>query len=175
MKVVVFSASADGSKEHRQLAFLLGKVCAEHGWTICNGGGPGLMNTVLQGVTSADGESVSVCLALEGRQHSPLARSILTTNDLRTRQDKLLELGDAFVALPGGIGTIYEVMEILALKNAGMIKPDVPMILLGAFWHDFEDVLLQYKSQGYIKANQWIQFDSVEGCLKQLKLYKKLK
>src|SRR3989344_3567971 len=120
--IVVFAANDDTREKKKYyygLAYETGKALAEAGFTTVTGGGPGLMNEVARGAYENKGETHGVCLNVKNRIHS----SFLTTREmfdlLNPRQDKLLQIADGFISLPGGIGTLYEVVAVLALKRKG--------------------------------------------------------
>ncbi|MHC4104192.1 MAG: LOG family protein, partial [Planctomycetota bacterium] len=57
------------------------------------------------------------------------------------RLDKLIELGQAYVVLPGGTGTLLELAKVWELKNKGFLPPDKPIILVGRFWKPLVDLV----------------------------------
>jgi len=137
--------------EH-QLAYGLGRAIAEKGWVAVNGGGPGLMHRLLEGAKSAGGTTRAVRLERHSREQSPFADQFTSSADLRARQAQMLLLADAFVALPGGIGTHYEIFEILALKNAGEMAAEIPLILLGDFFRPLERYLQSLIHVGHARG-----------------------
>lgn len=127
----------------------LGEALATRGHHVINGGGPGLMDAVLRGAKRAGGLTTGIRLDVPGRQHSPNADEILTVNDLHARQRILINLGEIYIAGPGGIGTLFEVMDVFASMNKGII-PARDMLLLGSQWEFLYQWLMFQKQQGHV-------------------------
>jgi len=178
MNIVIFSSSKDASVNDHRLARHLGAGIAQNGWTAVNGGGPGLMNALLQGAKEAGGATFAVQLARHHRQQSPFADQSISSPNLRQRQGLLVEQGQAFVALPGGLGTHYEIFEILSLKNAGELDAGVPLILLGDCYHDLVQHLSQLRARGYASPQSIDFFDlanDVDHCVSIIAAYQRSK
>lgn len=149
MKHIAIFAGSNCIKEREDyyfdLAYTTGKLLADSGFTVVTGGGPGLMHHALRGAAEAGGETMSVLLNLAGRTHSSYAINHVAFDKLNPRQDKLIQLGDAYIALPGGIGTMYEICNIMALKMIGEIPKDKPMIIIGDYFkpliHLFQEIV----------------------------------
>lgn len=114
----------------------LGRLLAEAGFAIANGGYGGTMEAVSKGATEAGGEVIGVtCSAFaRGRANKYVSREI-GTKSLNERLDKLIELGDAYVVLVGGTGTLLELAMVWELKNKGFLEGGKPIILLGGYWN----------------------------------------
>ena len=127
-------------------AYDVAKLLASEGYTIVNGGGPGVMDAATQGAEEAGGESLTVTFypenapGFEGRYVGNIPdREIVTTNYI-DRMFKLLEHGDMFIIFKGGSGTISEfgTAWVLAKLYHGHHKP---FILYGSFWEEIIAVL----------------------------------
>jgi uncharacterized protein (TIGR00730 family) len=117
------------------LALELGGLLAQAGLTIANGGYGGTMLAAAQGAAEAGGQVVGVtCSAFKSSRANKYVTREIVTNSLDERLDKLIELGRAYVALPGGTGTLLELAKVWELKNKGFLKADKPIILIGGFW-----------------------------------------
>ncbi len=117
-----------------QLAYEVGCLLAAAGFTIANGGYGGTMLAAAKGAFENGGEVIGVtCSAFSSRANEYVTREI-TTNSLTERLDKLIELGDGYVVLPGGTGTLLELAKVWELKNKGFLKKSKPIILVGGFW-----------------------------------------
>lgn len=154
MKNVVVFAGNDCLKERESyfysLAFNTGKVLAKAGFTVVSGGGPGLMDETMRGAFQNGGKTIAVCLEIPGRNITEYATEKLIFQVLTERQDKLISYGDAFIALPGGVGTLYEIFEILALKRKMEILDNKPLILVGPYYDDLEVFLQKMITEGFI-------------------------
>jgi hypothetical protein len=117
------------------LAEQLGRLLAESGFAIANGGYGGTMLATAKGAREAGGEVIGVtCSAFgRGKANEFVSREIVTTS-LNERLDTLISIGSAYVVLPGGTGTLLELAFVWELKNKGFLSADKPIILLGDYW-----------------------------------------
>jgi uncharacterized protein (TIGR00730 family) len=128
--------------ERFRLAYETGKLLAQAGFTIANGGYGGTMLAVAKGAADAGGEVIGVtCSAFKNSTANKyLTREIITAS-LDERLDTLIRLGQAYVVLPGGTGTLLELAKVWELKNKGFLKTDKPIILVGGFWKPLVDLV----------------------------------
>jgi uncharacterized protein (TIGR00730 family) len=113
----------------------LGRRLAECGFTIANGGYGGTMLAAAKGAAEAGGNVIGVtCTAFKRGKANEYVSEEISTACLEERLAKLIELGDAYVVLPGGTGTLLELADVWEHKNKGFAKADKPIILVGAFW-----------------------------------------
>ena len=116
MRVSVFCSSApDIPKSSLDLAFAIGEAIGEQGWDLVWGGGKAsMMGAVAKGARSKGAATIGVIpqplIKLEFEDHE--ATQMHVVSDMRTRKAKIEDLSDAFIALPGGIGTLEEFFEI---------------------------------------------------------------
>ena len=142
-KEVTFFGSARTDpklKEYKQ-AVKLGKMCAEAGYAVITGGGPGIMEAGNKGAYEAGGESVGLDIELstEQRRNEFVTRAI-GFHYFFTRKVMLSASAQAYVFFPGGFGTMDEAMEMLTLVQTGKIPKDVPCIFIGKdHWQPFKD------------------------------------
>src|SRR4051812_42450332 len=111
------------------VAYSTGKLLAESGLTVVTGAGGGLMNEALRGAHEAGGKTIGIGLNIGERKQSDFAKDITLFDKLHPRQDKMIALGDAYVALPGGVGTLFEVLNIIALKRIAEMPAGKPLVL----------------------------------------------
>lgn len=120
-------------------AYEVAKILGSNGYTIVNGGGPGVMNAATQGAEDGGGETLTITFypedapGFEGRYVGNIPdREIITTNYI-DRMFKLMEHGDMFIIFKGGSGTMSEfgTAWVLAKLYYGHHKP---FILFGEFW-----------------------------------------
>lgn len=148
IKNIAFFGSSEFSKSSKyyQEAFKTAAVLAKAGYTIVNGGGPGIMNAATQGAVSVGGETIAITFSphdapgFEGRYLvNRVDREIKTTNYIE-RIFKLIEHADCFIIFKGGTGTLSELGTSWAL--AKLYYPHhKPFILYGKFWHKIIKVL----------------------------------
>ncbi len=118
-----------------QLAYETGKLLAQAGFTIANGGYGGTMLAAAKGASEAGGEVIGVtCSAFKNSTANKYVRREIVTGSFDERLDTLIKLGQGYIALPGGTGTLLELAKVWELKNKGFLKTDKPIILLGGFW-----------------------------------------
>ncbi len=118
-------------------AFEFGVAMAKRGWRLVYGGGRvGLMGAIADGALSVGGEAVGVIPArLMDRElaHHGLAR-LEVVSDMAVRKQRMIELSDAFVALPGGLGTLDELFEILTLRQIGEHEKPTALLDQHGYW-----------------------------------------
>jgi uncharacterized protein (TIGR00730 family) len=123
-RVCVFAGSGDGRRpEYREAAGALGRELAERGIGLVYGGsGRGLMGATADAALAAGGEAIGVIpeglLGLE-QFHRGLTE-LHVVGSMHERKAKMGELADAFVALPGGIGTLEELLEVATWSKLGI-------------------------------------------------------
>jgi uncharacterized protein (TIGR00730 family) len=113
----------------------VGAQLARLGFTVMTGGGPGLMEAANRGAREAGGRSLGCNVALpEEQQPNPYMDRWITAHYFFVRKVLLVKYSYAFVALPGGLGTLDELSEAMTLIQTGKIH-DFPVVLLGTeYW-----------------------------------------
>jgi len=168
--ITVFGTGRAGQGDSTyQLAYEVGKLLAEAGFTIANGGYGGTMLAAAQGAAQIGGEVIGVtCSAFKNSTANKYVTREIVTGSLDERLDTLIKLGQGYVVLPGGTGTLLELAKVWELKNKGFIKVDKPIILLGGFWKPLVDLVTSDDSDSsrHIKLvdvpEQVIEF--ISGC-----------
>jgi uncharacterized protein (TIGR00730 family) len=124
------------------LAYETGKVLAQAGFAIANGGYGGTMEAAAKGAAEAGGEIIGItCSAFKSSTANKYTTRTIVTASLDERLDTLLKLGRAYVVLPGGTGTLLELAKVWELKNKGFPEADKPIILVGSFWKPLVDMV----------------------------------
>ncbi len=131
MNITVYLGSYKGSDDSLTAAVHeLGTWIGESGNTLVYGGSKvGLMGVLAQSVIAAGGKAVGVepqFLIDQVQQYDNLTELIVTP-DMPSRKAKMIELGDAFIAFPGGTGTLEEIAEIMSSVSLGLLR--APCIL----------------------------------------------
>jgi uncharacterized protein (TIGR00725 family) len=122
-------------------AYAIAKIIAKEGYTVVNGGGPGVMAAATRGAEDADGETLAVTFdpkdapGFEGRYVGNIVDKEVKTANYIERMFKLLEHADMYIMFKGGSGTISEfgTAWVLAKLYYGHHKP---FILFGSFWRE---------------------------------------
>ena len=118
-----------------ELAYQTGKILAQAGFAIANGGYGGTMSAAAKGGAEAGGETIGVtCSAFKNSKANEYISREIVTGSPDERLDTLIKLGAGYVVLPGGTGTLLELAKVWELKNKGFLQKDKPIILVGEFW-----------------------------------------
>jgi uncharacterized protein (TIGR00730 family) len=166
--VTVFgSARFKEDHPYYALARRLGSCLAEAGFTVMTGGGPGMMEAANRGAKDAGGRSVGVNITLPAEQKpNPYLDRWVEIRYFFVRKMLLEKYSYAFIAMPGGIGTLDELFETAVLIQTGKIQ-DFPVVLMGkTFWTPLLDYMQNVLvSAGTIDATdvtRWLVTDDPE-------------
>ena len=135
----------------------------ELGFSIITGGGPGIMEAANRGAAEAGAKSIGLNIELPVEQHcNAYATKVLTFKHFFVRKVMLVKYASAFVIMPGGLGTMDELTEVLTLIQTHKIKPFPVILYDSVFWKGFLDWLHNSVSaRGYISVED---FDLVRVC-----------
>jgi len=141
--VTIFGTSkAQPGDEIFQTAYEIGKALAQRSFTIANGGYGGTMLAAAKGASQAGGRIIGVtCSAFRKSSANEYVTEEITADSLVKRLNKLVDLGDAYVVLTGGTGTLLELALVWELKNKGFASAGKPIIIAGGFWNGLIDLM----------------------------------
>ncbi|GJE18304.1 LOG family protein [Methylobacterium marchantiae] len=143
-----------GDPAFAEAAATLGRALAEAGIGLVYGGGNvGLMGTVAQAVLDAGGHVTGIIpdfLKSRERMLDEIQETIVV-GDMHTRKRLMFERSDAFVALPGGIGTLEELVEQLTWAQLGQHKKPILLLSVSDFWTPLLTLLDHMRDQGFIR------------------------
>src|SRR5512137_3177727 len=112
----------------------------EMGFSIITGGGPGVMEAANKGAREAGVLSMGLNIVLPAEQICNLyANKTITFNHFFVRKVMLVKYATAFVIMPGGLGTLDELTEVLTLMQTGKIKPFPVVLFERKFWKGLFD------------------------------------
>jgi hypothetical protein len=134
--VTVFGSARFGEAHcYYQMARAVGARLAQTGFTVMTGGGPGIMEAANRGAKDAHGLSIGCNIALPAEQKpNPYLDKMLTFRYFFVRKLMLVKYSYAFIALPGGFGTLDEIFEVATLVQTGKLL-DFPLVLMGTdYW-----------------------------------------
>lgn len=145
IEITVYAASSlNVAPEYIDVADELGRLIALHPATLVYGGGPnGLMGAVANGALNVGGKVVGVIprfMIDRGWLHTGLTETIVTPN-MHIRKQTMADRADACIALPGGIGTLEELLEILAWRQLGLFTNPVVILNTKGF---YDSLLAQF-------------------------------
>ena len=155
MRVAVFMGSSPGLPSHQSVASSLGRAIAEAGHGIVYGGAHvGLMGLVADAAMAAGGEVVGVIpsnLVEREVAHGHLTR-LERVGTMHERKARMADLADAFVALPGGVGTLDEIIEALSWSHLSLHAKPVAVYDVDGFWQPLLDLVDGMVEGGYVAA-----------------------
>lgn len=150
-KSVSVFCGAQSPETYLDLAYNVGRKLAVNGFVTVTGGGSGMMAQVNKGAKEAGGKSRGIAIYKDTVVARPYCDQYEIHDDLIPRQQALINAGDAFVALPGGIGTVFEVLEMSLKKRFGQVTYETPVILLGHYFDDLLITLEKMRAEGFIR------------------------
>ena len=155
--VCVFCASsANIDSRYLDDARELGRLLAVGGWRCVNGGGAvGLMGAVTDGTLDAGGEVTGVIpkfMVDNGWCYDRL-QDVIVTADMHQRKQMMSEMADAVIALPGGVGTLEELLETLTWRQLGLIKTPVVILNSLGYYDSLLAMLGHAIDEGFMKAS----------------------
>ena len=157
MKICVYGASGDRLRqEYFDAAYALGALMAENGHTLIYGGGQtGLMGAVGRGAHDKGGEIIGVAPKFfdEPGVLSPDCTEFIFTETMRERKHIMEDMADAFIVLPGGIGTFEEFFETLTLKQLGRHRKPIAIYNIDGYYDLLVDTIKYAIDTEFIKPN----------------------
>lgn len=164
--ICVFCGSGPGrNPAYVAAAQKLGRAMAEAGIRLIYGGGSlGLMGEVARSVLQHGGKVTGIIPSFLSEKERMLrdVDELIITKDMHERKRLMFERSDAFVALPGGIGTLEELVEQLTWSQLG--QHDKPIILanIDRFWEPFRSLLAHMREDQFIRPGLEVRFIVVE-------------
>ena len=172
--VCVFCASSNGSDPiFLEAAQALGRAIAERGWRLVYGGADvGLMGAMADAAMAHGGSVTGVIprsLAEQEIAHRGLTE-LVETGSMHERKAEMARRADAFLVLPGGLGTLDELCEILTWRLLGIHEKPVVLINIAGYWDAFLGLLDGAVAAGFLRAAHrrlpLVAADAEEACRK---------
>lgn len=175
MRICVYMGSRDGSKPaYLEQSKALGKAMASRGHGLVYGGGnTGLMGAVADEMLGAGIDTFGVipaALAELEVAHQGLTELVIT-NDMHQRKKAMLDRADAFIALPGGLGTFEELFEALTWQQLGFHSKPVGLLNVDGYYDGLITFLEASVEAGFVSKHHHdslIVSDNVEDILDQI-------
>jgi len=167
--VTVFGSSKPLSgEEEYEAAYKLGRLLGESGFSVCTGGYQGIMDAVSKGASEFNVDVIGVTVDLFSAVPSKHLTSQIHCNSLFERIEKLIEIGDAYIILRGGTGTLVELSISWELMNKNLIQHK-PIACHGEMWQKIiqpmeERIEYEKRETGLVQC-----FDSIEECFGYIK------
>lgn len=153
--IAVFCGSCHGKDEiYRKKAEELGKALALHGITLVYGGGNrGIMGTIAHSVHENGGKVIGVlpkAMVKDSVTKGAVQDELIVEKDMHKRKARMYSLSQGFIAMPGGIGTMEEILEIFTWRQLGYTKANVGLYNVGRYWDSFLDMLDKAVTEGFL-------------------------
>jgi uncharacterized protein (TIGR00730 family) len=177
-RICVFCGSSPGAKpDYVRAARLLGQALAQRGIVLVYGGSKvGVMGQLAMACLEAGGDVIGVItqqLVEMEVAYTELAQ-LHVVESMHERKAKMAELADGFIALPGGLGTIEEFVEVLTWAQLGMHQKPCGLLNTGQYFDQLLSFLDQAVEQQFVEKvhREMIQIDdSPDGLLKKFEAY----
>ncbi|MCC8071560.1 MAG: TIGR00730 family Rossman fold protein [Bacteroidales bacterium] len=133
----------------------LGRLIGERGYALVSGGGrAGLMAAAIDGVLEVGGEAIGVLprfMVERGWQHQGLTR-MEVTETMHTRKELMARLSQGIIALPGGVGTLDELMEIITWRQLHLYHGQVVILNVDGYYDPLLAMLQRIVDQGFMRS-----------------------
>ncbi len=155
--ITIFGSSRPVEKDNQyKIAFELGSKLAKKGFNVCTGGYHGIMDAVSKGASKNGAEAVGITVDLWNSTPSKYLTKRIECKSLFERISKLVELGDAYVVLQGGTGTLLELAVIWEFINKSISKKK-PVACHSKMWEDVvnivdDQILKEGRETGLVKC-----------------------
>ena len=158
ISVCVYCGSQPGNDpKYTETAYMVGQMLAAQSKRLVYGGGNrGLMGAVARGTLEAGGSVLGIIpeflKSLEQSESSGLLPDVdlITVPDMHTRKKRMFDEADAFIALPGGIGTLEELVEVLTWAQLKQHTKPIILFDINGFWSCFADQLSRMAQSGFL-------------------------
>ncbi len=162
--ICVYCGSQSGQRpEHEAAGRQLGRSLAENRIRLVYGGGThGIMGAVAEETIRFGGLVTGIIpdflKSREAGDNPGLAfDELIVTPDMHTRKHRMFEKSGAFVALPGGIGTLEEIVEIMTWAQLGRHRRPMVLANIGGFWDPLLQLLEHIAEEGFLHSRELIQ------------------
>lgn len=173
--VTLYGASSpDVAQEYKDVAKALGKALSEEGLAVVSGGGrAGLMAAAIDGATEAGGKTIGVLPSFmieRGWNHPGLSETI-TVETMHERKARMASLSRAAIAMPGGCGTLEELLEIITWRQLGLYQGHVIILNTDGYYDPLIAMLERTLEQHFMNEdhrNLWHISTTVEDAVKEV-------
>jgi len=176
--ICVYCGSQNGTSQHfRTAAQTLGKMIGENNLNLVYGGGTrGIMGIVAQNALDAGAHVTGIIPQFlldkeateDGLKH---LSEVIVTDNMHDRKRQMFEKSDAFVTLPGGIGTLEELVEMMTWAQLGRHQKPIVIANVDNFWQPLEDLFSHMTEFGFIHTQHLVKpmiIDDVEDIIPKL-------
>lgn len=155
LSICVFcGASAGDSVTYTQAGYELGeRLAAGKHRLVYGAGGIGIMGAVARGVADNNGKITGVIpefLRERERNYDIPPQEVVIADDLARRKSMMMDLADGFVCLPGGYGTLDELLEVISMNALGIEGRPVVLVNIQGFWESFLGLVNDFARRGFL-------------------------
>ena len=162
---VYCGSSARVDQVYKDAAVELGKTIAASGWSVVYGGGRvGLMGLVADSALTAGARVVGIIpqhIQAREIEHTDLSE-LHIVDSMHIRKQMMVDRGDAFVILAGGLGTLDEFFEILTWKQLGLHDKPVVMVNINGYWTKMVEAIKYIANQKFMRDEDLGMFQVVD-------------
>jgi uncharacterized protein (TIGR00730 family) len=147
--ITVFGSSQphEGDEEYN-IAYKLGSILAKSGFDVCTGGFMGTMEAVSKGANELGAEVIGVTVDIWSSNPNRFITKEVKCDNLLERVEKLIKLGDAFIVLQGGTGTLLELAAVWEFSNKGLMDHK-PILCHSSMWQGIVSIMnIQMEKEG---------------------------
>ena len=162
--ICVYCGSSPGADAaYMEAGLAVGRAIAEAGLRLVYGGGTkGIMGAVAEGTRRAGGKVTGIIprfLITKEATEAALKRhyELIVTDNMHQRKHIMFEKSDAFVALPGGIGTVEEIVEIMTWGQLGHHRKPIVFGNVKGFWDPMMTMLDHMRAEGFIHTGHLVK------------------
>lgn len=157
INICVFGASSrDLEQAYVDAAYQLGALMAQRGWTCYNGAGcEGLMRAVSDGALDTGGEAIGVIpqFMVDNGWHYDRLTRIITTADMHERKLTLAQMTQAVIAMPGGCGTLEELLEAITWRQLNLVNKPIVVLNTLCYYDHLAAMLATAIDQGFMRKS----------------------
>jgi uncharacterized protein (TIGR00730 family) len=177
--IAIFCGSSVGNSSiFKEQAEVLGESIAKRGIKLVYGGGrAGLMGVIADSALKAGGTVIGIIPQnlVDAELAHPLLTELHVVKNMHERKTKMSELADAFIALPGGVGTLEEIFEQLTWGQLGIHQKPCAFFNVDGFYDELLDFLIKTTQSGFTHSrftDALISSDVIDEILDTLSCYK---
>lgn len=176
--ICVYGASSDNiAEEYKQAAYQLGKALAAKGWNCINGAGSaGVMRAVSDGFLDGGAKAVGIIpqFMVDNGWHYSRLSEIISTPDMHQRKQMMAQRSQCSIAMPGGCGTLEELLEIITWKQLSLYNKPIVIFNINGFFDSILQQLEHCIAQQFMKPthkHMWFTAHNVQQIVDYIESY----
>ena len=162
---VYCGSSSNVDNSFKEAATQLGQLIAGEGWGVVYGGGRvGLMGLVADAALGAGGKVVGIIpehIQEREVEHTDLTE-LIVVDTMHVRKQMMVDKSEAFVILPGGVGTMDEFFELVTWKQLGLHDKPIIVVDLNGYWSKLIELITNIAAEGFMREDDLKLFQVVE-------------